>query len=160
VLNSLPSLALIEETGAKLHVAKSVLCNWYSNQLIGLKVIGLTVLLIILWSMLTQNWCSCTTHTTCKYLMLYIVLMLGQPYMKTSVERIGTVSLPPSLSLSLSCCFQLEHRSSVKRFVSGISLSQGRYLYKHKINADTHPCIEWDSNPRSQCSSERRQFIP
>jgi hypothetical protein len=23
-----------------------------------------------------------------------------------------------------------------------------------------HPCLEWDSNPRSQRSSERRQFIP
>jgi hypothetical protein len=23
-------------------------------------------------------------------------------------------------------------------------------------NADTHPCPEWDSNPRSQCSSGRR----
>jgi hypothetical protein len=40
----------------------------------------------------------------------------------------------------------------------GISPSQGRYLYKHRINADIHPCLEWDSKPRSQCSSERRQF--
>jgi hypothetical protein len=23
-----------------------------------------------------------------------------------------------------------------------------------------HSCIEWDSSPRSQCSSERRQFMP
>jgi hypothetical protein len=22
-----------------------------------------------------------------------------------------------------------------------------------------HPCLEWDSNPRPQCSSERRQFM-
>jgi len=36
----------------------------------------------------------------------------------------------------------------------GISPTQGLYLYteQHK-NADTHPCLEWDSNPRSQCSS-------
>jgi hypothetical protein len=27
-------------------------------------------------------------------------------------------------------------------------------------NADTHPCLEWDSNPRSQCSSGRRQYVP
>jgi hypothetical protein len=32
--------------------------------------------------------------------------------------------------------------------------------HKHRINADRHPCLEWDSNPRSQCSSQRRQFIP
>jgi hypothetical protein len=23
-----------------------------------------------------------------------------------------------------------------------------------------HPCLEWDSNPQIQCSSERRQFMP
>jgi len=25
-------------------------------------------------------------------------------------------------------------------------------------NADTHPCLGWDSNPRSQCSSGRRSI--
>jgi hypothetical protein len=46
----------------------------------------------------------------------------------------------------------------------GISLSRGRYLhtgrYKHRINAHGYPCLERDSNPRSQRSSERRQFMP
>jgi hypothetical protein len=36
----------------------------------------------------------------------------------------------------------------------GISPSQGRYQHtqqrKHRINAHIHPCLEWDSNPRSQ----------
>jgi hypothetical protein len=45
-----------------------------------------------------------------------------------------------------------------------ISPTQGRYLHtgehKHRINAHRHPCLEWDSNPRSQRSSERRQFMP
>jgi hypothetical protein len=45
-----------------------------------------------------------------------------------------------------------------------ISSSQGRYLnteqHKYRINAHRHPCLEWDSNPRSQRSSERRQFMP
>jgi hypothetical protein len=74
--------------------------------------------------------------------------------------------------LVYSCCSNLEHRSSVKRFVSlqflnlrhsvellrrVISPSQGRYVTK---TISTHPCIEWDSNPRSQRSSERRQFVP
>jgi len=27
-------------------------------------------------------------------------------------------------------------------------------------NADTHPYLEWDSNPRSQCSSDRRPYVP
>jgi hypothetical protein len=47
---------------------------------------------------------------------------------------------------------------------------QGSYLYtgqhKHRRNVRTHahtqrhPCLEWYSNPRSQRSSERRQFMP
>jgi hypothetical protein len=54
------------------------------------------------------------------------------------------------------------HKASVKRFVSlqfhnpktvgrapwtGDQPAQGRYLHKHKINTDRHPCLEWDSNP-------------
>jgi hypothetical protein len=30
----------------------------------------------------------------------------------------------------------------------------------HRINAHIHPCLEWDSNPRSQCSCGRRRFMP
>jgi hypothetical protein len=29
----------------------------------------------------------------------------------------------------------------------------------NRINAQRHPCLEWDSNPRAQRSSERRQFM-
>jgi hypothetical protein len=46
------------------------------------------------------------------------------------------------------------------------SPSQGRYLntgqHKHRINTShttKHPCLEWDSKPRSQHPSERSQFI-
>jgi hypothetical protein len=52
----------------------------------------------------------------------------------------------------------------------GISPSQSRYLHtgqnKHKIrrsthnHTHTHPWLEWYSNPWSQRSSERRQFMP
>jgi hypothetical protein len=80
-------------------------------------------------------------------------------------------AVPP---FALSCCPHLEHRTFVKPFVSfqflnpktigrtpwaGVSPSQGRHLHKHRINADKHLCLEWDSNPRSQCSSEPRQFM-
>jgi hypothetical protein len=45
-----------------------------------------------------------------------------------------------------------------------INPSQGRYLHtgQQKQNKRTHkhPCLEWDSNPRSQRSRERRQFMP
>jgi hypothetical protein len=46
----------------------------------------------------------------------------------------------------------------------GVIPSQGRYLHteqhKHRINAHRHSCLEWDSNPPSQRSSELRQFMP
>jgi hypothetical protein len=34
------------------------------------------------------------------------------------------------------------------------------WQHKHKINAHRHPSLEWDSNPRSQCSSGRKPFMP
>jgi hypothetical protein len=53
---------------------------------------------------------------------------------------------------------------SRRRLGWGISPSQGRYLHteqqKHRINAGRHPCLEWDSNPRSQGPSGRRRFMP
>jgi hypothetical protein len=51
----------------------------------------------------------------------------------------------------------LIYTKSVKLLGRGISPSQGRYLqteqHKQRINAHRHPRLEWDSNPRSQCSS-------
>jgi hypothetical protein len=45
----------------------------------------------------------------------------------------------------------------------GISLSQGRYLHtelhKYRRNEHKHQCLKWDSNPRSQCLSGRRQLF-
>jgi hypothetical protein len=45
-----------------------------------------------------------------------------------------------------------------------ISPSQGRYLHtgqhKYRINAHRHPCLEWDSNTRSQRLCYRRQSMP
>jgi hypothetical protein len=40
------------------------------------------------------------------------------------------------------------------------SLPTHRIPHKHRINAHRHPFLEWDSNPLSHCSSERRQFMP
>jgi hypothetical protein len=42
--------------------------------------------------------------------------------------------------------------------------SEGRYLHtewhQHGINAHRLPCLGWDSTPLSQCSNERRRFMP
>jgi hypothetical protein len=57
----------------------------------------------------------------------------------------------------------LIYTQSVELLGRGISPPQGRYLHteehKHRINAHRHPCLEWDSNPRSQRSSWRRRFM-
>jgi hypothetical protein len=34
------------------------------------------------------------------------------------------------------------------------------WQHKHRINAHRDTCLEWDSNPLSQCSSRRRRFMP
>jgi hypothetical protein len=80
-------------------------------------------------------------------------------------------------SIYPTSCFHLEHRASVKHLVSlqflnlrqsvgllgrGISQTQGRYLHRttQTQNKRRHPYLEWDSIPRSKCSSGRRHFIP
>jgi hypothetical protein len=95
------------------------------------------------------------------------------------MKSILSHSLPriyPSIYL-YSCCSHLEHKASMKCFISfqflnlrqsiallgqGISPPQGCYLHRttQTQNKCKHPCLEWDSNPRSQCSSRRRHFMP
>jgi hypothetical protein len=58
----------------------------------------------------------------------------------------------------------LIYTQSVGLLGRGISPLQGLYLHteqhKHRINAHRHPCFELDSNPWSQCLSQRRRFMP
>jgi hypothetical protein len=75
-----------------------------------------------------------------------------------------------SLSLTLfPVAPTLEHRTSVKRFVSlqflnpntvGRTRWTGDRLVARTLptqiqNQRRHPCLEWDSNPKSQCSNDR-----
>jgi hypothetical protein len=66
--------------------------------------------------------------------------------------------------VDLGCFFSfLIHTQSVGLLGRVISPSQGRYLHtehNRRINANRHWCLELDSNPRSQCSRVRRQFMP
>jgi hypothetical protein len=56
--------------------------------------------------------------------------------------------------------FSLSYTQLVRLLARGISPSQGRYLHtgqhKCRINANKHPCAQWDSNTRSRCGSRRR----
>jgi hypothetical protein len=85
------------------------------------------------------------THRTWSDRNLYLSMAL-QPF-------VGP--WPPSFSF-------LIYTKSVGLLGREISPSQGRYLHTeqhtHRINAHRHACFEWNSNPRSQCSSKPRQF--
>jgi hypothetical protein len=74
-----------------------------------------------------------------------------------------SMALQPLLDLGRFFSF-LIYTQSVELLGMGISTSQGRYLHteqhKHIINAHRHLCLESDSNPRSQCSSGKRHFMP
>jgi hypothetical protein len=89
----------------------------------------------------------------------------------------ATLPLPFYLP-AYPCCSHLEHRVTMKRFVSHQFLnfrqsvgllgrgsarrkaSTNTGQHKHRINAHRHPCLESDPNPRYQCSSGRRHFMP
>jgi hypothetical protein len=89
-----------------------------------------------------------------------------------------SIYLSICLSIHLSVCLWLYsplldlgrffsfliYTQSVGLLGRGISQPSGHYLHtgqhRHGINAHRHPRLEWDSNPRSQCSSRRKQFMP
>jgi hypothetical protein len=51
-------------------------------------------------------------------------------------------------------------RQSVGLLGRGISPSQGRYRYKHRINTDKLPCLDWDSNSRSSVRAGEDNSCP
>jgi hypothetical protein len=82
----------------------------------------------------------------------------------TTVHIHSSVALQPFFGLCPHFQFRNLHTQSVGIIGRGISPSQGLYLHigqhKHRINTYNHPGLEWDSNPRPQRSSGRRQFMP
>jgi hypothetical protein len=66
----------------------------------------------------------------------------------------GSTAIGPGLFFS----FVIFFTQTVGRLGRRNSPSQGRYLHteqhKHRINVRRHPCLEWDSNSRSQRPSE------
>jgi hypothetical protein len=73
-----------------------------------------------------------------------------------------SMALQPFVGLSPLFSF-LIYTQSAGLLGRRISQSKNLYLYteqhRHRISAHRHPCLEWDSNPRPQCSSGRRQFM-
>jgi hypothetical protein len=80
---------------------------------------------------------------------------------KNDCARDGQQQITPLLSLLLWPASFRENYGNMNLIVSrqyslsrGINISQSWYLpgqHKYRMKADTHPCLEWDSNPRSLC---------
>jgi hypothetical protein len=118
------------------------------------------------------------TYTSLFILSVYLPVCLSV-YLSIYLSICLSVCLSVCLSIYLSIydstalCWTLaafyfkflDHfTQSVGLLGRGISPSQGLYQNtgqnKHRIIAYRHPCLKCDSNPRSQCSSGRRQFMP
>jgi hypothetical protein len=80
-------------------------------------------------------------------LFLYITqaLYIYNIYINTAVYgSTALCSVVETFSVSSTCT------QSVELFGRRIGTSQDPYLHhKHRINTRRHPCLEWDSNPRS-----------
>jgi hypothetical protein len=73
------------------------------------------------------------------------------------------MALQPFTGLWFFFSFSWYYTQSTGFLGRGIIPSQSCYLHteqhKYRINVHKHPCFEWDSNSRTQCSSKRRQFM-
>jgi hypothetical protein len=114
-----------------------------------------------------RNWCA----SSCERCNEPSSFMKGMKFLDWLKDRLPSQRLLHILLLLLwlySPLFGLGRFSSILIYTQsvgllgrGISPSQSRYIqigqHKHRINLHRNPCLEWDSNPRSQHLSERRQ---
>jgi hypothetical protein len=77
--------------------------------------------------------------------------------LRLTLFRMFSSFLPLLLPLGVSLQI-LNVRVSVGLLEREISPCKAATYQKHRINAK-HPILEWDSNPRSQCSKGRRHFV-
>jgi hypothetical protein len=111
-------------------------------------------------------------------LKFHLVSLMGHPLMHLACRPVlfSQGCKPHLLSLKVSvygCTVLLDldwffsfliYTQSVGLLGRKISPSQGRYLRKeqhnHRIHSNGHPCLDWNWNPWSHCSSGRRQLRP
>jgi hypothetical protein len=81
-------------------------------------------------------------------------------------QRMCTIYLwlySPLLGLGRFFSFLIFLRSQYDSLDGGSARRKAATYTQNNINTEkthTQPCLEWDSNPRSQRSSELRQFMP
>jgi hypothetical protein len=89
-------------------------------------------------------------------IILYLIILTS--FIHPSLALQAFVEPSPGFSF----CNPIQNQQS--SFDGGLAPTQGRYLHteqrEHGTNAHRHPCLQWDSKPRPQCSIGRRQFKP
>jgi hypothetical protein len=91
------------------------------------------------------------------------------PFSQTIVIKLKSYTIYLSIYGSTDLCRTLAAFQFLNLFTQSVGL-HGRGSARRKaatcaqyntnrIKAHWHPCLEWDSNPRSQCLSGRRQFM-
>jgi hypothetical protein len=115
-----------------------------------------------------------------KHLFTYLYLFT---FYLTTMSVFQIIGLSVCLSVSMSVCLSIYLSMALQPFVGPWQLFQFLHLFTqsvgllgrrsarckaatstqdntNRIKAHRHPCLKWDSNPRSQCLSRRRQFMP
>jgi hypothetical protein len=73
------------------------------------------------------------------------------------------LSIYPSIHISIHLSIRLSIYLSIYLSIGASAhrkIATYKGQHKHRIHAHRHSYLKWDSNPRSQCTSVRRQFMP
>jgi hypothetical protein len=98
---------------------------------------------------------------------LQIIWNIGCIYLSVCLPVCLAVSVYLSIYLSMALQSFLLHLGRFFSFLILYTVGRnpwtgdqpvGRPRPTHRIKAHRHSCLKWDSNPRSQCLSERRQI--
>jgi hypothetical protein len=131
-----------------------------SNQQHAFDLPGLKVQVVVT----IKRWLNSTGHygvTSQRIVNLNNLLIF---YLNAALNRHNLISLWLFTPLDLGCFLSFLILYTVRKIPwTRDQPSQGRYLHteqhKHRINAHTRRCLEWNSNLRPLCSRQRRQFM-
>jgi hypothetical protein len=112
---------------------------------------------------------------TVSHPFVYVLVLLNETCLVFNVilvfQPLPWFIMSLSIYLSISCCtalcwalatFSILYTVGMTPWTGDQPVARPLPIHRttQRINAYRHPCFEWDWNPRFQCSSERRQFMP
>jgi hypothetical protein len=99
-------------------------------------------------------YCVLTKNGEPSHLLIYLIVV----YLTTS--DLCTIKLYLSVCVSTALADLGHFFSFLILYTVDKTLWKGDQPVARPLPAYRHACLGWDSNWRSQCSSERRQFMP